>query len=227
MIKASGIRVIVLFLAGLAGWGGYNALAIWNISRPLAGPAVLTRQNHPANRAVVDSALRLLKSGDLALRTGADVTSYMLRQMNLKDKAYSHCGIVMVEDGYPFVYHCIGGEDNPDSRLRRDSAALFFSPVSNERLGIARLDLRPAQVRQLQQIVRRYYAAAPPFDMDFDLATDDRLYCAEFVYKAIREAARDTAYFGTTRVLDRHYVGVDDLTNRRHAALMCDVRYKP
>jgi hypothetical protein len=63
--------------------------------------------------------------------------------------------------------------------------------------------------------------------MDFDLATDDRLYCAEFVYKAIRDATGDTAYFGKTRILDRTYIGVDNLTDPGHAGIICDVQYKP
>jgi hypothetical protein len=150
----------------------------------------------------------------------------MLRQMNLTNKTYSHCGIVMIENGYPFVYHSIGGEDNPDSHLRRDSAAVFFSPVDNERLGIARLDLSPTQVNTLRTITSRYYASGVPFDMDFDLSTDDKLYCAEFVYKAVREATADTAYFGITRLLKRTYVGVDNLYDARHAKIVCDVRYK-
>jgi len=213
-------------LAGMAGWGSYQAIAMWanhGITRETENPR---RENNPNNIRAIDSAVRQLRSGDLVLRTGADAISVMLRQMNLRDKTYSHCGIVMVEDGYPFIYHSIGGEDNPDERLRRDSAVFFFSPVYNERLGIARLELASAQIAQLQAIVRRYYTARVPFDLDFDMATDDRLYCAEFVYKAVQEATADTGYFSMSRVLERTYVGVDNLTDPRHARIICDVRYK-
>lgn len=193
--------------------------------RPADGPA-MTRETNPWNARMIDSSVHLLQNGDLVLRTGADATSYMLRQMNLTNKTYSHCGIVMIENGYPFVYHSIGGEDNPDEKLRRDSASFFFSPVSNERLGIARLDLSGSQIGLLHDIVQRYYKMAVPFDMDFDLATNDRLYCAEFVYKAIREATADTGYFSQTKLLAKTYVGVDNLYDRRHAKIICDIRYK-
>lgn len=184
------------------------------------------REDNPGNSQAIDSAIRLLRDGDLALRTGADVISVMLRQMNRTDKTYSHCGIVMIEDGYPFVYHSIGGEDNPDSHLQRDSAIDFFSPVSNERLGVARLDLQSDQVVRLHSIAQRYLASGVPFDLDFDLATDDKLYCAEFVYKAVQEAIDDTGYFTKSHLLERSYVGVDNLTDRRHAKIICDVQYK-
>ena len=187
---------------------------------------LVLRAANPWNLHVIDSSVHLLKNGDLVLRTGADATSFMLRQMNLTNKTYSHCGIVMVEDGYPFVYHSIGGEDNPDEKLRRDSATFFFSPVSNERMGIARLDLDTHQVHKLHLIVRQYYKMAIPFDLDFDLATNDRFYCAEFVYKAICEAANDTGYFSQTKLMAKTYVGVDNLYDRRHAKIICDIRYK-
>jgi hypothetical protein len=174
----------------------------------------------------IDSSVRLLRNGDLVLRTGADATSYMLRQMNLTNKTYSHCGIVMIEHGYPFVYHSIGGEDNPDEKLRRDSAMLFFSPIYNERLGIARLDISAAQIDQLHHIVQRYYQLAIPFDLDFDLATNDKFYCAEFVYKSVCEATADTGYFVRTQLLARNYVGVDNLYDQRHAKIICDIRFK-
>ncbi|MEO6833105.1 MAG: hypothetical protein ABI378_11350 [Chitinophagaceae bacterium] len=184
------------------------------------------RQDNPKNFKAIDSAIKFLRNGDIALRTGADVISVMLRGMNQQDKTYSHCGIVMIEDGCPFVYHSIGGEDNPDSHLQRDSATHFFSPISNERLGIARLPLTPVQIDSLHAIVRRYYAAGTPFDMDFDLKTNDKLYCAEFVYKSVEEAINDTSYFSTSEVLNRRYVAVDNITDKRHAKMVCDVQYK-
>ena len=226
MIKRSGIGVLVGLLAFLGIWGSYHAIAAWTRPASVGETANRHREDNPANKAAIDSALHLLRNGDLVLRTGADVISVMLRQMNLRDKTYSHCGIVMIEDGYPFIYHSIGGEDNPDERLRRDSAAFFFSPIYNERMGIARLDLTAEQIGQLDTIVRRYYTARIPFDLDFDMATDDKLYCAEFVYKAIHESTGDTSYFDQSHLLDRSYVGVDNLTDRRHAKIICDVRYK-
>jgi hypothetical protein len=186
----------------------------------------MRREDNPANFRAIDSALHMLQDGDLALRTGADATSVMLRQMNLTNKTYSHCGIVMIENGYPFVYHSIGGEDNPDARLRRDSASVFFTPISNERLGVARFDISKAQVDKLSTIAKRYWKAEVPFDLDFDLKTDNKLYCAEFVYKAVREATGNRDYFHITHLLKRTYVGVDNLYEAPHARIICDVRYK-
>lgn len=174
----------------------------------------------------VDSSAALLRSGDLVVRTGNDGTSYLLAQLNQKDKTYSHCGIVMVEDGYPFVYHSIGGEDNPDEELRRDSANFWFSPQNNLGFGIARYDLTAAQVDSLGIVVRQYYRQRKKFDMDFDLESEDRFYCAEFIYRSLTSAVNDPAFIQTTVSNGHRFVGVDDLFLTPHARLICQIRFK-
>ncbi|XZF12711.1 hypothetical protein ACTHGU_13065 [Chitinophagaceae bacterium MMS25-I14] len=186
----------------------------------------MLRASDPVNRRMADSCIGLLHSGDLLLRTGNDVTSYMLSQFNQSDKTYSHCGIVMVENGYPFVYHSIGGEDNPDERMRRDSASFFISAVHNLGFGIARYSFSPQQLGSLQAIVRRYYKSRPLFDMDFDLATNDKLYCAEFIYKSVIEATGDSLFIHPTAILGYKFIGVDNLFVNPHAKTICEVRYK-
>lgn len=184
------------------------------------------RTANPWNWKAVDSGRAMLQTGDLVLRTGADVTSHMLCQMNQQDKTYSHCGIVMIEDGYPFVYHSIGGEDNPDERLRRDSASFFFSPEHNNGFGIARYDMSSANIARLSQLVQQYYKERKKFDMDFDLRTDDKLYCAEFVYKAVDRAMLDTTYIRPVTLFGFTFVAVDNLFKNGHAKLICQIKYK-
>jgi len=132
----------------------------------------------------------------------------------------------MVENGYPFVYHSIGGEDNPDERLRRDSAHFFFSPAHNLSLAIVKYDLDKDRACKLEQQVREYYALRPKFDMKFDLRSDDRLYCAEFVYKAFNKATNDTTYVKTTTALGCRYVGIDDLFVNPHAHIIWQTTFK-
>jgi len=185
-----------------------------------------TRATNPANLHAIDSAIGLLQDGDLALRTGADATSHMLRGMNQKNKTFSHCGVVGIENGEAFVYHSIGGEDNPDAKMRRDPARIFYSPVSNSALGIVRLDLEAAQKAALLQNIRRYHAEARTFDMDFDMKTDTALYCAEAVCKAVEAATADTAFFPRSHISAFRYVAVDDLYENPRATRICTIRFR-
>ena len=193
------------------------------------------RQNPPTNNGVsarvwnnrmVDSAVHLLRSGNIVLRMGRGADSYLLSQMNRRDKTYSHCGIVLVEDGYPFVYHSIGGEDNPDERLRRDSAAFFFSPDHNSAIAIVDYHEDGATLKRLTDVVEAYYRARPKFDLQFDLKTDDKLYCAEFVYRALNRAEGDTAYIKTTTLMGCTFVGIDALFDNGHGDIVWRTKFK-
>ncbi len=180
----------------------------------------------PSNLKAADSAIALLKTGDVALRAGTGPFSYMLAGLSLKDKSYSHCGIVSVEGGYPYIYHCIGGEDNPDERLRRDSAAFFFSPTRNMGVAIVRYDMQPATIAQLVNVAQAFYRQRPLFDLKFDLHTDGELYCSEFVYKAITRAVNDTGYLHQSYGYGRAFIGIDDLYLTPHAHFVAKVAYK-
>jgi Permuted papain-like amidase enzyme, YaeF/YiiX, C92 family len=178
------------------------------------------------DRHAVDTAVSMLHSGDIVLRMGLGADSKLLSGLNSRDQSFSHCGIVFVENGYPFVYHAIGGEDNPDERLRRDSAWFFFSPQNNSDIAVTQFSFDSSQVSALQQVVYDIYKARPRFDMKFDLATDDKLYCSEFVYKAVNKAMKDTTYIEPTLLFGRRFVGIDDIFMNEHANIVWRIKFK-
>ena len=224
-MKKVSFLLITFFVVALSTLAVMNGFHNRQVKIQTANP--VSRQNTDRyNKRLVDSAVSLLKSGFIVLRTGMGADSYLLAQMNRKDKTYSHCGIVMIEHGYPFVYHSIGGEDNPDERLRRDSAGFFFSPLHNEGLAVVSYDYDADKVNELKQVVGQYYKDRPKFDMKFDLKTDDKLYCSEFVYKAVNKAMNDPMYIRTTSVLGCTFVGIDDLFVNAHAHIIWKTKFK-
>lgn len=178
------------------------------------------------NKQAIDTAVAMLKTGNIVLRMGRATDSYMLSLLNQTDKSYSHCGIVVVEGGYPFVYHSIGGEDNPEARVRRDSAVYFFSPQRNNAIAVVQYDLDDSGINALVATAKDYYRRRLRFDLKFDLKTDDQLYCTEFVYKAVTYAARDTAYLPTSRLPAGYYVAPDNLYINKHARLIWHTQFK-
>ncbi len=178
------------------------------------------------NQHLADSVIALLHTGDVVLRAGTGPFSYMLANINQKDKSYSHCGIVVIEAGYPFVYHCIGGEDNAEERLRRDSVSFFFSPARNMGIATVRYDMDAAALHRFTTIVHDYYKLRPVFDPKFDLTTDNELYCSEFVYKAVTKAVNDTGYLPKSYGYNRAYIGIDDLYMNPHASIIYNINYR-
>ena len=219
---------IVLGVFLVAGVSVFAAMRLYtyNESASASMDTIALQQVDAYNQHLVDSAVSFLKSGYVVVRTGIGADSYMLTQMNLKDKTYSHCGIVLIENGYPFVYHSIGGETNPDQRLRRDSASFFFSPKHNLGIGIVSYNYTDECLGKLRTVVHEYYRKRPRFDMKFDLKTDDKLYCAEFIYKSMNKAMGDSQYIKTSHALGYTFVGIDDLYINPHASMIWQIKFK-
>ena len=161
--------------------------------------------------ASIEKVKPLIKQGDMILRTGNDFTSESLRQLSFTDKTYSHCGIASIENDTIFIYHALGGEWNPDEKLRRDPLELFCNPEENRGIGIFSFKFNTDQKNKLDSIVKAWYNKGLMFDMKFDLATNDRMYCAEFVSKAITTATGNQIIFSTSRINKFEFVAVDNL----------------
>jgi hypothetical protein len=154
---------------------------------------------------------KMVEQGDLIMRTGRDFTSETMRQLSAQDKTYSHCGIASIEHDSVFVYHSIGGEWNPDQKLRRDPFEIFCNPFENRGFGIFRYKMSPKENAGLISVVQKFYKERIKFDMQFDLASDERMYCAEFVYKAVEAASHNKIALSTTTLNHIRLVVPDNL----------------
>lgn len=173
----------------------------------------------------IDSAKVFLKNGELVLRKGNDIISEMFTMLNMTDKSFSHCGIAFFEQNDWWVYHSIGGEDNPDQILKRERFAEFVSLSNNDGFGICDLSLKENHVVTLHGIVDSLFQKKVPFDMQFDLKSNDRLYCAEMVYKSIRTATNNELEFSITELNGFQYVSTDNLFVNKQAQILCHVSY--
>lgn len=160
------------------------------------------------NIAVVKTGIQ---SGDLITRTGNDFTSQRLRTLNRRNQTYSHCGIASIENDSLFIYHAVGGEWNPDEKLRRDAFELFAEPYSNKGIGIFRFSIPDSIKLHLIEVAQQQYNNGLMFDMDFDLQTDDRMYCAEFIYKSFLKASNHQLVFNKSKIGQFIFIGVDDI----------------
>jgi hypothetical protein len=154
---------------------------------------------------------KMVKTGDLIVRTGKDFTSETMRLLSKKDKTYSHCGIASIEHDSLFVYHSIGGEWNPDQKIRRDPFEIFCNPYENRAFGIFRYKITPEENVTLINVVHKFYNKKIMFDLQFNLASDDRMYCSEFVYKAIAQASNNTIALPTTTLNNIKFISLDNL----------------
>lgn len=176
---------------------------------PSDGPDSVPDIDMEAVNAIVSG----IGNGALALRKGNDITSNMLAQFNIRDKRFSHIGICFIEDGAAVIYHSLGAEHGGDRSLRRDLAWDFFSMENNLTIGYAPLKIAEQEKEKLHQLLRSWYQQKIPFDINFDLKTDDSLYCTEMVAKALMRSCSGL-HIPFTDTFGRQYYAVENITQR-------------
>lgn len=174
----------------------------------------------------IDSLKKLIKTGDLVVRNGNDFTSESLKSLNQRSKKYSHCGIASIENDSVFVYHALGGEWNPDEKICRDYISVFATPISNRGTGLYRFNLTPNEIYNTITVVQQLKAMGVTFDMKFDLKTNNKMYCAEFVYKSYQLGTNNKLHFATSHIGNFEFIGVDDIFLHPNCTPVAEIVYK-
>lgn len=161
-------------------------------------PVIVTDSKSIDPYSMIKEGQLLLKDGDLVTRLNQDPASYFIKNFNRNDKSYSHAGIVIIEKGYPFVYHIVNGEEAPDEKMRKDSLNWFCNPRKNLAFGIYRYDFSTAEIIKLKTILHKWYVKGVRFDGAFNLKTDSKMYCSEMISKSLLKATNNRIVTGTT-----------------------------
>ena len=151
---------------------------------------------------LISTVRESIREGDLVLRCGNDFISESLSDFSQKEKLYSHSGVARMDNGTMYIYSNMAGDINPDEIMRRDLVDSFITPVHNIAVGIYRYDITNTEVEKLRDIVHTHYLNKLQFDMNFDLATDDKMYCAEMIAKAVESATNKRIIFSKSLIND-------------------------
>ena len=166
----------------------------------------------PFSWSTLNFPLTSIQSGDLVLRHSEGFSSDIFKGASLRENLYSHAGIAVRNiDGTVDVYHMLGGVNNPAFNLKRDSIQAFVSPTFAKSFALFRYDLSNAERVHVDSLVRYFYRSNLQFDMNFDLSSNDKMYCSEFVYKVILFATNKKEYLPLSTRNGKNFVGIDDL----------------
>ena len=198
-------------------------MGLYSFSKKRSGTVY---NNVISKEQIIDSCIGMIQEGDILVRSGNDFISTALAQFNTIDKSYSHCGIAFKDSlGKLMVMHSIGGEDNPDQKLKLEPLKTWLDPKYIDGFGVVRYKMTVEELNVVIAKAIEQYALPVRFDMDFDLATDDRMYCSEFVYKTFLSALKDTALYRIDTIYGKPVIGVDDLFINTKARFVCKVRF--
>jgi hypothetical protein len=184
-------------------------------SHPKSADVFQAKRLQLFHQTIYPQLAKLAHNGDIVTRLGSDITSDMLRQMNRSDQSFSHLGIASIEHDTIFVYHAIGGEFNPDQKIKREPLYSFLHAADNKGGGLFRINTEAGKSAGVALMAKKYFDAAIPFDMAFDYQTEDRLYCAEFVAKCIGRTLKDSSWLSFSKAEKFSYVAVDNITTSK------------
>lgn len=120
-----------------------------------------------------------LKSGDIIFRK--ENTFLSDRFVKLDGRGYSHVGILYKKEQNIYVVHIERSKEDRDFKITKLKKYLeFASSYVVKRL----YDI---DVKKFDRYVKNLQKENPKFDLEFDLDTNDKLYCTELVYKFFKD----------------------------------------
>ncbi len=180
-----------------------------------------------APETVIDSMAALIRPGDIILRAGRDEVSQLFKRLNTHNQTYSHCGMAVTDDSGIAVIHLISTVENPSGAIIKEPLKVFVQAKSNSSWAIVRYNLDNIEQQNLIMVMEDFYRKSISFDHDFDLATDDKMYCTEMIYKAFVLASKDSLLIlPTLTQTGKKYIAVDNLFGHKHCKTIGEITYK-
>jgi Permuted papain-like amidase enzyme, YaeF/YiiX, C92 family len=155
------------------------------------------------NLAMIAEARKGIKDGDLILRTGTDFSSEQVKQFSHKDKTYSHGGIAFHDSGDIYVYHVVPDYYHVTDKVRKEKLDSFCNPVQNLGFAVARYQMDSAEIGVFRNYLNEQYKKQIPFDMKFDLVSNDSMYCSEMIKKGLMLATNNRIHIENEKFRDR------------------------
>jgi uncharacterized protein YycO len=123
----------------------------------------------------------LLNDGDIICRLGNRPWSYFFRELSPIEKKFSHLGIVRIRDGVMSVINAEGLAIEGKDFVNEVSLKEFLKIAKST--GIYRL--QNIQGEKISDTALEYKGR--PFDWQFDMEEDDKLYCSELLYAVLKK----------------------------------------
>jgi hypothetical protein len=121
------------------------------------------------------------QDGDIICRLGDRLWSQIFRDISATDRRFSHMGIVRVSNGNVSVIHAEGTTTVGKDLVKEEPVGDFIKIAGA--VGIYRInDIEDR--KQIADAAAEYINI--PFDWQFDLHDDSRIYCTELLYVVLK-----------------------------------------
>lgn len=150
----------------------------------------------------VDSLKKAAVGGDLLVRLGDDFLSYHIKNMNEKDRSFSHAGIVVEREGKKLVAH-ITPDSATQDRIVYVPIDSFVNPSKTLDCALYRYSISQAEKTAALNLIEDYRRQNVRFDRWYDLTSNDEMYCSEMISKAFEKATGNRLRFAAIPIPPR------------------------
>jgi len=149
-----------------------------------------------------------LKDGDIICRLGDRLWSEIFSDLSVKDKRYSHMGIIRINNGIITVINAEGDTGHGRDFVSEVSLDDFLKVAKT--VGIYRIN--NVDGSQISQAALGYLGI--PFDWKFDMSDGSKLYCTELLYVILKQI-EPAIELGTAYIkeLGREIVPLEAISN--------------
>jgi len=160
--------------------------------------------------------ISILHSGNIILRRGYGMDSIVAANFSNAEKRYSHAGIIIIENDKVFVIHSQESLPKGYDGVVKESLSSYLKDVKI--WAVYKFDIINSQ--KVLEYMKMMLKKNIKFDMDFDIKTNDKMYCSEFIYKSFNAISVHQMIKASKRFMSKQYVTITDLYINNYASLV-------
>lgn len=158
----------------------------------IAGPRIGAVALAAGATDVASRVARSAAPGDVVFRASSSAEGRLVVVLDGSGFRYSHVGIVVSDGVDPIVVHAAPMNGPSGGSVIRESLSAFLSHDDVTAVALYRPDDAAAgHAVSAVRLAEGMVSAAVTFDDDFDLESNDRVYCTELVWKAYSRGGVD------------------------------------
>lgn len=144
------------------------------------------------NTKPISYASDLFQDGDLVFRSGKGIFSDLFKSVGTRKSPYSHVGIIYMHGGKVFVVHTEAKELTGKGHAKIDPLDIFLNDSNASASCIYRLKKAANYYgKKSVGIAIQFAKEEIPFDLNFDISTQNKLYCTKLVWLAYKKVGID------------------------------------
>lgn len=159
-----------------------------------------------------------LKDGDIIFRRAYGVDSNIALNFSDGEKRYSHAGIIVKDINNAYVIHSLNDKKLNYNGVVKTPLQIYLDNI--DIWAVYRYDIKDSLQNKVARLALKLKDNNIYFDDKFDLNTDDKMYCSEFIFKVVNMAAEKKIITAKKKFMGRTFVTISNLYENKYSKMI-------